>query len=151
MPPNKFAKFEVGDLVYKHPSTKQKEGDAGVAVRVIIGRKGDEPHVQYELPDGSKSGLFDCSRYGYGGQPSQSVRNTTAIVKWLEDAHTRKPPTVNPHMEWPVVKVTNVWALAEDPWFNRLHWLKRDSIYQLWVEGHLKFNIVTMQALEIGK
>lgn len=149
MTANEFTKFAVGDLVYRYPSTKQKEGDAGVAERVILGEEGDEPHVVFRRPDGTESPIIDCSRVGYGGGPPRTVQGATAIVKWLADGDTMEPvPVDDSHQEWPIEKETNGWALARDPWDRRLHWLARDSEYRLWVGGNDGCHIVTMQTLE---
>ncbi len=69
MTKKQFTRFAEGDLVYRYSSTKQKEGDAGIALRVILGQEGDEPHVVYQRRDGGNSVIVDCKDYGYGGPP----------------------------------------------------------------------------------
>ena len=61
MTTNQFTKFAVGDLVYKHPSTKKREGDAGIVVRVMIGQEGDEIWLK-QLPEANVKYLVpQCS------------------------------------------------------------------------------------------
>ncbi|MCI0439742.1 MAG: hypothetical protein L0177_11525 [Chloroflexi bacterium] len=147
---NQFTKFAVGDLVYKHPSTRQREGDAGIVVRLMIGQEGDEPHVVFRCPDGSNSPIMDCSKVGYGGGPPRKVNQASAIVKWLVSGDTMESvPVEDSHQEWPVEQVTNDWALARDPWDKRLHWLTRGGEYRLWVGGNDRCHIVTVQTLLI--
>ena len=149
MTTNPFTKFAVGDFVYRYSSTEQKEGDAGVAERVILGQQGDEPHVVFRRPDGTESPIIDCIRVGYGGGPPRTVQGATAIVKWLTDGATMEPTSADDsHQEWAVEQETNGWALARDPWDGRLHWLTSGGEYRLWVEGNDRCHVVTMQTLE---
>jgi len=147
---NRFTKFAEGDLVYKYYSEKNpvKEGDVGIAIEVLIGQEGDEPHVVYQLPDGSKSPIFDCSRYGYGGGVPKSAENATAIVKWLYDGAKAESVSVNDaHQRWPVEQVTARFALAKDPWDKRMHWLPRVGDYSFRTGNNERSHLVTMQSL----
>ena len=146
MTSKQFTKFAVDDLVYRYSSPQQKEGDAGIAVRVILGQEGVEPHVVYQRPDGSSSTIVDCKDYGYGGPPPKVARQASAIVKWLSNAGA-PVPSVDSHQEWPVEQETNGWALARDPWDGRLHWLTSGSEYSLRVGGNERWHVVTMQTL----
>ena len=146
-----FAKFQVGDLVYIYPGTRQKEGNAGIAIRVIIGQPGDEPHVQFRCPDGTVSPILNCSHVAFGGGPPQSVEQATAIVNWLSDGTTVERTVLgDDHQEWPVASETNGWVLAQDPWDRRWHWLTRNSEYRLWITGNQWPHVVTMQALNFA-
>ena len=148
MSTKRFTKFAVGDLVYRYPSTKQRQGHAGIATRVILGQEGDEPHVIFQRADGSDSPLLDCKSVGYGGAAPKETPQGLAIVKWLEDAATGKPPPLEEsHFEWTVLQESNGWALARDHWDNRLHWLTVGSEYVLRVSGSDRYHKVTMQTL----
>ena len=147
MTKKQFTRFAEGDLVYRYSSTKQKEGDAGIALRVILGQEGDEPHVVYQRRDGGNSVIVDCKDYGYGGAP-KALRQATAIVKWLSNAGA-PVPSEDSHQEWPVEQETNGWALARDPWDGRLHWLTSGSEYSLRVGGNERVHVVTMQTPDL--
>ena len=145
-----FTKFAVDDLVYRHPSTRQREGDAGIALRVILGQEGDEPHVVFQRADGTDSPILDCSKVGYGGGPPKSVQGATAIVKWLTDGAMNEPvPADDSHQEWPVEQASEGWALARDPWDKRLRWLTSGSEYRLRVGENHGCHVVTMQTLSL--
>ena len=146
MTTNQFTKFAVGDLVYRHPSTKQREGNAGIVVRVIVGQEGDEPHVVFQCADGSSSSILDCSKVGYGGKPPRTVNQALAIVKVLSDAGELVTAD-DEHQEWPVEQKTDGWALACDPWDRRLHWLPPRGEYRLRVGEDNRSLVVTMQSL----
>jgi len=146
MATKRYAKLVTRDLTFVYPSTRLRDGDAGLVVRVLIGQEGDEPHIEFQRPDGSSSPIWDYSRVGYGGPPPQSVSQASAIVKWLK--YSGEPISNDKsHMEWPVKLESNGWALAMDPWEKRWHWLCSGGEYRLWVGGQKECYIVTMQTL----
>jgi len=96
MTSKQFNKFAVGDLVYRYPSTEQRAGDAGIVVRVMVVQEGDEPHVEFQRPDGSNSPILDCSKVGYGGPPPREIHNASAIVKGNYPLTSCIPPGIFP-------------------------------------------------------
>ena len=100
MTTKRYTKLAVGDLAYIYPSTKQHDGGAGIVKRVLVGQKGDEPHIEFQPPGRSGPRIMDYSKVGYGGKPPQNVE-ASATVNWLRDAATGLPPAdlESNHME----------------------------------------------------
>ena len=144
-----YSKLSVGDLGYIHPSTAQSEWKAGVVVEVQRDAAGGPPHIGLQFPDGTRSGLLDYNRVGYGGPPPTS-KNGTAVVKWLFDPETWEksrgeqripsPINANEHRKWPILQVFGTgWALVRDEWGGRSHWLASGgSEYTFVVSGNRK-------------
>ncbi len=105
-------KLTVNNIGYLYPSTRQREGDAGVVVRLYP--DAIEPHVKLKPLEP----IFDQAKVGDAGKPQ--TRKGTAIVKQIFPEIERALQ----HQEWPVREVTDGgWALAQDPWYGRWHWL----------------------------
>ena len=108
--PNKLTVDNIGFL---YPSTRQGEGDAGVIVELIS--DDIEPHVKLQRLDGP---IYDQAKVGDAGKPQ--IRKGKAIVKQIYPEIERALQ----HKEWPVKEVTDGgWALAQDPWNGKWHWL----------------------------
>ncbi len=107
-------KLTLGDVGFVYPSTKQREGDSGIIVELTSGY---EPHAKLRLLDGT-SCIRDYNVIGDAGSPTPCQGK--AIVK-------QRYPVVaaaDAHREWPVKEVTSAgWALVQDPWAERWHWL----------------------------
>ena len=148
---NRWTKLAEGDLCYVHGSY-HREGEIGIVVEVQAGREGAEPHIKFRAPSGEIL-IRDYSRVGYGGPPKARV--TKAIVKWIRNAFSPGDaiPAEDQHMEWEVEQVTDThWALARDPWFERLHWLYPQREYRLDAsepdqQGMRLAHTVTMESL----
>ena len=145
MTQERYSKLSVGDLGYIHSSPYQSEWKAGVVVEVQRDAAGGPPHIRLEFPDGTRSGLQDYKRVGYGGPPP-TPKNGTAVVKWLFDPETweksrgeqRIPSPINDneHREWPILQVSGTgWALVRDEWGGRSHWLASGGSEYTFVVG----------------
>jgi len=149
-----YGKLTLGHVGFKYPRTRQSEGLAGIIVAVIPGQKHDEPHLKLELPDGTTH-IFDYSMVGDADK--RTPCETVAIVKQLFPIGVKlqgdSRATIHVHREWRVKEVTSDgWALAQDPWAGRWHWLPSrtaggDHVYSFIVGPHGQSYEVTMEAL----
>jgi hypothetical protein len=120
-----YRKLTRGNLGFRYTGTWQREEEVGVIIELI---PGPEPHVKLELPDGTAY-IYDYADIGDAGRPVPC--QASAIVKQLSPG----VEVNHAHREWPVKAMTEGgWALAQDPWAGRWHWLPprtagRDHIY----------------------
>ena len=157
MTQERYSKLAVGDLGYIYPSTRQSEWKAGIVIEVNPDAAGGPPHIRLQFPDGTKSGLLDYARVGYGAPPTP--KSGFAIVKWLFDPETwessggeeRIPSPIRDveHREWPIEQVSGTgWALVRDEWGGRLHWLPSGGFeYSFVVGGNSRSHTVTLEGI----
>ena len=109
-----YGKLTRGDIGFVYPSTRQREGGSGILIELVPGH---EPHAKLQLLDGT-SCIRDYNAIGDAGSPTPC--QGMAIVKQLYP----EVAAADAHQEWPVKEVTSAgWALAQDPWFERWHWI----------------------------
>ena len=107
-------KLTLGNIGFQYPSTRQREGGSGIIMELVPGH---EPHAKIQRLDGT-SYIRDYNDIGDAGSPTPC--QGMAIVKQLYP----EVAVADAHQEWPVKQVTAAgWALAQDPWFGRWHWL----------------------------
>jgi hypothetical protein len=155
MTQKQYDKLAIGDFTYLYPSTKQREGTAGIVIDIDQNGGQDEPHIWVETLTGDEI-HYDYGKIGSGGPPRPATG--TAIVKVLFDPEiwvasgrlTGKPPVKDQHRRWKISAVAGVadrvndfrWALVEDEWSGRQHWLPKNEEYSFSViEGGTSYTI----------
>ena len=107
-------KLTLGHIGFVYPSTQQQGGGAGIIIELVPGL---ETQAKSKLLDGNTR-IHDYKSVGDAGEPKPCQGN--AIVKQLRP----EVAAADAHPDWPVKEVTSDgWALAQDPWIGRWHWL----------------------------
>jgi len=83
MTQKQYDKLAIGDFTYLYPSTKQREGTAGIVIDIDQNGGQDEPHIWVKTLVDDEGIYYDYRKIGSGGPPRPATG--TAIVKVLSD------------------------------------------------------------------
>jgi len=163
MTTKQYDKLVIGDVGYLHPSTAQQEGKAGIVIDIERNGGQDEPHIWLKTPAG-KVIRVDYGKIGYVGPPRPAT--AFAVVKWLFDPEryeasgglSGKPPVEDEHRRWKISAVAGIgdefddyrWALVEDEWSGRQHWLPKNKKYSFSVVEGRRSHTVCLEGIPPG-
>ena len=114
-------KLTEGHLGYLYPSTRQSEGNAGIITEITD--LGGRVHANFLCPNGDTP-IYDYKNIECVAAPK--MRTGEAIVKVIR---RHDEPSWPSHERWRIKGIAGDWALCQDPWVLRWHWLPSQKLY----------------------